>query len=838
MMSEQSPAATAALEAAYEIIRELGGGGTALVYLARERATGDEVAIKVIRSRYIEDDEAQARFAREARVVAQLQHPNIVPVRAVLDLGPAGLAIVMAHVVGRTLKQMIKQDGPLSPQDTEQILRDIGSALEAAHANGLVHRDVKPENIFIDIDGRALLADFGLARSMAPDTALTMVGMALGTPAYMAPEQIDGSDLDARADVYSLGLVAWEMLIGRRAWTGEGLYAILYHQKHELPPDVRELRSDIPDRLAEVIARAIEKRRDARWDCMRDMLDALDDSSKLTLPPRSAAGDDETMRFARPSLPTAAPVPDLSDISGISDFSDIDLEAPATKTPRMDIFRRRLPAVAPTATVAATLLIAAIGAALVFHNRSAGAKPVSADHAIQPTLQGDVIKPVTLPTPVDTHKVNRPDPTRTAPFVLGRQRPPSREDGDPAAQKAAAAFDSSSRPSVELPAAISRIRIPVGAVTAEKSAPGNPSENSVWGGPSPLKPKLSIVAGGTHSCLVSPDGKAVCWGNNDHGQLGVSGERATAPVTVGVEQPFVGITAGANHTCAIVRDGAAWCWGNDDRGQAGDRSLRPRLSPSRVADAHVFWAIAAGDAHTCALDAYGVSWCWGSNAHGQLGEPSIAQSAVPIMAGGGSIRFVSITAGSSFSCALTSAGRASCWGENGGGQLGDGSNFDRSSPVAVASGVFTMISAGSNHTCGVTADGDAYCWGRNTFGQLGDGGTVDRNTPVRVRGGARFTSITAGSNHTCAVAIDGTAYCWGQNTYGQLGTGGAADAALPATVVDGHVFTSVDAFGAHTCGLTISGEAFCWGRNSESQLGDGTQTHRSRPVAVANVRNR
>ncbi|HEY9228826.1 MAG TPA: serine/threonine-protein kinase, partial [Gemmatimonadaceae bacterium] len=245
MTSEHSIAAHAALDAEYEIVRELGRGGTALVYLARERATGDEVAIKLIRSRYLEDDEAQARFAREARLVAQLHHPHIVPVRAVLDLGPSGLAIVMAHVDGRTLKQCIKQDGRYTADRAEQILRDIGAALESAHEMGFIHRDVKPENIFVDKDGRALLADFGLARSMTPDTALTMAGVALGTPAYMAPEQIDGTDLDARSDVYSLGLVAWEMLIGRRAWDGEGLYAILYHQKHELPPDVRELRDDV-----------------------------------------------------------------------------------------------------------------------------------------------------------------------------------------------------------------------------------------------------------------------------------------------------------------------------------------------------------------------------------------------------------------------------------------------------------------------------------------------------------------------------------------------------------------------------------------------------------------
>jgi alpha-tubulin suppressor-like RCC1 family protein/serine/threonine protein kinase len=830
MTSEQSPAAHAALEATYEIIRELGGGGTSLVYLARDRATGDEVAIKVIRSRYVQDEDAQARFAREARVVAQLQHPNIVPVREVLDLGPSGLAIVMAHVDGRTLKQRIKQDGALSVVDTEQILRDIAGALDAAHTKGLVHRDVKPENIFIDSAGRALLADFGLARSMTQDTALTMVGMALGTPAYMAPEQIDGGDLDARADLYSLGLVAWEMLIGRRAWTGDGLYAILYHQKHELPPDVRELREGVSDRLAEVIARAIEKRRDARWRSAREMLDALDapDASPvLTLTPRSVGVGDETMRFVRPPLPTPPMATAIVVEAPLLQAPVVEtpvLEAPSRKSRRIEVFPRRLPAIAPTAAIAATLLIGAIAAALV-RNRAAGTKAAPADRAIQLTLQGDVAKPVTLPAPRDSHKVLRPDIISASPIV------------PPPTQKPAAS-DSTAQPSVAIPKSIPRLRITVNPVTTPKNVAASPTDSSMWGGPPPLKLKVSIAAGGSHSCLVSADGKASCWGNNDHGQLGISAEHAAAPAALGVAAQFVAITAGASHTCAISRDGAAWCWGADDRGQSGGPSLRPKLAPTRVADAHVFWAITAGDAHTCALDAYGVPWCWGSNDRGQLGEPSITGTAAPVLVGKGAIRFASIAAGSNFTCGLTASGRVSCWGENGGGQLGDGSNFDRSLPAAVTSVAFAAIAAGSNHTCGITADGDAYCWGRNGFGQLGDGGNLDRNTPVRVRGGTRFTSITAGANHTCAVAVDGTAYCWGQNTSGQLGTGGAADASQPAPVADGHAFASIDAFASHTCGITVRGEALCWGNNAENQLGDGTQTQHARPVPVASARDR
>ncbi|HEY4133475.1 MAG TPA: protein kinase [Gemmatimonadaceae bacterium] len=816
MSSEQSPLLHAAIDADYEIIRELGRGGTALVYLARERATGDEVAIKLIRSRYIDDDEAQARFAREARLVARLHHPSIVPVRAVLDLGTSGLAIVMDHVVGHTLKQRIKNEGWLASEDVAQILREIGGALAEAHANGVIHRDVKPENIFIDGDGRAMLADFGLARSMTPDSALTMAGVALGTPAYMAPEQIDGNDLDARVDVYSLGLVAWEMLTGRRAWLGEGLYDILYHQKHELPPDVRELRDDVPDRLAEVIARSIEKKRDARWRSMRDMLDALDESTPLVVSRGRVSHGDETIRFSRSSLPIAAPA-----IVALTAFEE--------EVPAIEMRPRRLPVVINKSTVAATLSVAALAFAFVrFRPEPAAAAP---DHTIQPILQGDARKSVTLPATAIDSQIARPTANRPAAIVAAPITP---------ATKLAPA---DSVPPQQAPVVIPTLKVPtriaVAAVVADKNGRSDSSVNSIWGGPPPLKPTTTIMTGGTHSCLVSAIGKATCWGANDHGQLGdASADRTKSLVNVDIQPQLVAITAGTSHTCAIERDGVAVCWGNNDHGQSGGKSFASKMAPSGLTGSHVFWAIAAGDTHTCAVDEYGAPWCWGSNARGQLGEPSVTESATPILSGNGAIHFMSITAGSNFTCGLSANGHASCWGENRGGQLGDGSTFDRTSPVAVASGSFTSIAAGSNHVCGLTSDGEAYCWGRNTFGQLGDGGTIDRNTPVRVRGGTRFSSISAGTNHTCAVAVDGTGYCWGQNTFGQLGNGAAADVAQPSTVADGHSFTTVHASGSHTCGLTVRGEAFCWGNNSENQLGDGTQTHRAHPTLVGMGRDR
>jgi alpha-tubulin suppressor-like RCC1 family protein len=214
---------------------------------------------------------------------------------------------------------------------------------------------------------------------------------------------------------------------------------------------------------------------------------------------------------------------------------------------------------------------------------------------------------------------------------------------------------------------------------------------------------------------VSAVGKATCWGNNDHGQLGAaSSDGSRTLVGVDIEPQLVAVAAGSSHTCAIERDGTAACWGNNDHGQLGSRPLGAKRPPNGVLGSHVFWAIAAGESHTCAVDEYGSPWCWGLNSRGQLGEPSVTETAVPILAGKAAIRFVSITAGANFTCGLSANGRASCWGENGAGQLGDGSNFDRPLPVAVASGVFTAIAAGSNHACGLTADGEAYCWGKNT----------------------------------------------------------------------------------------------------------------------------
>ena len=884
MTPEHPPAGRSALDDQYEITRELGRGGTALVYLARERATGAEVAIKLIRAKYIEDEEAQARFAREASFIAQLHHPNIVPVRAVIDLGTSGIALVMEHVSGRTLKQVIREDGPLSPARAEDVLRDIAGALGAAHAMGIVHRDVKPENIFINAQGRAVLADFGLARSMTADTQLTMVGVAIGTPAYMAPEQIEGGELDARADVYSLGLVAWEMLTGHRPWEGESLYAVLYHQRHEILPDVRDLRADIPDRLAEVIVRAIEKDKNARWQHVHAVVDALDQSTPMPTSQRRMPESAETTRFVRPLTPamTAAVVPAapmLADLPVVGDKKDVVVkDEPLIEKAFVGAFAstrfeemvphpsRRVALVGGAASVLALFVVVALVTS-VMQGRSEDASKAS-DRTPRTAPGGDVARPVSIGPPLDSltrakrdsaTRIRNETPTRLAGGVQKDNQapkstpaptavaPPLKVAAEPDAPTklrtgpiAAPTFSIPTVAPVLPPAASSGTSSSTSTGTSNPTSSGNSNPvsngtaNPASSATSSATSRVSVVAGGTHSCLVSADGRAFCWGNNDRGQLGNGGTaRAAAPLLVGADTRFTAVAAGLSHSCAIARGGTVWCWGSNEHGQLGDRSFLQRLAPVRTADGHAFRAIVAGGAHSCALDVDGVAWCWGSDAHGQLGDSSTRDSAVPVGVGTGSRRFVTIAAGWSFTCGVMTNGHASCWGENGSGQLGDGLTIDRREPVPVASDrSFVSLATGSAHACGVTTQGEVYCWGRNSNGQLGDGTTVDRNTPTRVRSNAHFVSITAGAVHTCALTDVGDAYCWGRNTYGQLGNATNIDEPVPTGVAGGHVFASVGAFGSHTCGATVSGEAFCWGYNLEGQLGDGTRVHRTRPVYI------
>jgi alpha-tubulin suppressor-like RCC1 family protein len=358
----------------------------------------------------------------------------------------------------------------------------------------------------------------------------------------------------------------------------------------------------------------------------------------------------------------------------------------------------------------------------------------------------------------------------------------------------------------------------------------------------------SMSAGGVHTCASSTGGSVYCWGANGAGMLGDGSEaphetamRAATPDGV----TFVSVFAGANHTCAVTSTGRTYCWGQNRGGQLGDGTTTDRPTPVPVELPQInVTSMALGIAHTCALTTEGAVYCWGENVYGAIGDGTLAIRAMPTAVDPpGGARFKTLAVGFRHTCAITTSGSVYCWGSNGLGEVGDGTDERyRPEPTPVAADPslrFVSVAGGTLHTCAVTERGAAYCWGAsNSVGALGDGsGLWPQLIPVRVAlpDGVDVTSVTAGSQHTCAVTQEGAAYCWGLNDTGQLGDGSSAMVRMTPVAVAAsptEPFASVTALFMHTCGLTRDNEAYCWGDNEFGRLGDGTTTQRRAPVRV------
>jgi alpha-tubulin suppressor-like RCC1 family protein len=347
----------------------------------------------------------------------------------------------------------------------------------------------------------------------------------------------------------------------------------------------------------------------------------------------------------------------------------------------------------------------------------------------------------------------------------------------------------------------------------------------------------SIANGYHHSCAIADGGELMCWGDNESGQVGdgTTLER-DRPVEV-IASAVVAVTAGYDHTCALSTGGAVSCWGNDTNGQLGDGGTSDRHSPIGVSGlGSGVVAISAGAYHTCALTTTGVVKCWGRNHEGQIGDGTETDAYVPVTVAGLGAGVQSVDAGAEHTCAVTASGAAKCWGDNDGGDLGDGTGVRRHSPVGVVglgSGV-AAISGGASYTCAVTTGGALKCWGDNGSGQLGDGTTTPVSTPVGVTGfGSGTAAVDAGASSTCALTTGGALKCWGDNGHGGLGDGTTTDRATPVTVTGlGSGVASFSAEGDHTCAVTTAGAAQCWGYNQRGQLGDGSAGFSSVPIGV------
>jgi eukaryotic-like serine/threonine-protein kinase len=297
----------------YEVLAEIGEGAMGRVYSAWDPAVSRAVAIKTIKSEYLTPEisaEYLGRFRREAQAAGGLSHPSIV---RVYDVGDGYL--VMEHVEGRTLQQLIREKGRIEPEAVLRLLAPVAEAVDLAHRAGIVHRDIKPANIMVQPDGRPKLMDFGVAH--VPHSVMTTAGELLGSPTYMPPEQIAGLDVTGRSDVYSLAVVAYEMLTGQPPFQGKTITQVIHRVIHDLAPPPRRWNADLPVRYDDVFARALAKDPAERFATAGDLVTALalqelEHFLSFEAPPAPAAAP----RGARDDTPTLVSPPTCVSASG------------------------------------------------------------------------------------------------------------------------------------------------------------------------------------------------------------------------------------------------------------------------------------------------------------------------------------------------------------------------------------------------------------------------------------------------------------------------------------------------------------------------------------------
>ena len=354
----------------------------------------------------------------------------------------------------------------------------------------------------------------------------------------------------------------------------------------------------------------------------------------------------------------------------------------------------------------------------------------------------------------------------------------------------------------------------------------------------------NIAAGSAHTCGVQTDGRLRCWGANDVGELGNGTEdSAVTPVpTIYDDTHWSRVATGGRDTCAVRDDGAVWCWGENGAGQlAIDLPTFEEPAPTPVAPAlgEPVAALALGGAHTCALTATGHLWCAGLAALGAVGDGT-GVARTPVQLPG---TWTTASAQRLTTCAIDDMQRLACWGDNGWGQLGDGTKLVRRTPVLVDGAGWTAVSVGNGHTCGLQGTA-LWCWGINAYGELGDGTNAARPVPVQVTqmdgSHAAWQQVSA-SDQTCAIDMTGGLWCWGYNAHGELGDGTNTPSNNPVRITIPAGTWSAVATGAegtpevgygYACGV-LDGALQCWGSNVYGELGDPTAMgQRATPAAT------
>jgi serine/threonine-protein kinase len=722
----------------------LGEGGMGVVELAmlRDQRFRRFYAVKRPHPEQRRDPQFRAMFADEGRVSGLLRHPNVVSVLAVGE-DADGPYLVMDYVEGVSVATIIKDARPadrLLPLPLCLVVgAQIARGLHAAHALkdetgrplDLVHRDVSPQNVLVGFDGVARLTDFGIAKAFG-NVNRTTTGVLKGNVSYMSPEQLRFRKPDRRSDLFSFGVVLYEMLTRERLYRASGMEEVALRILEEPPPDVGEFRTDLPPELGELMFELLAK---APEDRPADALGVAQRLEALLRPLEGVTRPFDVEAYLAEQFPALRAARTREIEEGLR---RLEASAPATdpagrSTDRSerDTALDRGAAAGPPRHGAAVLAAAALAAAItggLWLVRCGAVAPVS-----------------TEPLRVWAGAWHTCAVRAGELACWGKNTEGQLGDG----------------------------------TTTDSVVPRAVESNARF---------VSGAAGESHTCAVTDDGRVFCWGAISASQPGQRAARRPQPVAglAGIQQ----VAAGARHTCAVSRAGTVACWGSNDRGQLGrGDDAAAHDDPRPVAGLDGVTQLDASGEVICARRRSGQVLCWGNNDHAQMGRAPPTDVRTPAsIAGLPPAR--AVTVGRTHACALIEGGTVSCWGGNTHGQLGRGLAAGAADPIpAVVPGLSDAVglAAGSSFNCALLASGAVTCWGRADWGNMGDGierdKPFDQLSPTRVLDINDAAALAPGYQHACAARRAGAVTCWGLNATGQLGDATRKNRARPTSVV-------------------------------------------------------
>jgi alpha-tubulin suppressor-like RCC1 family protein len=333
---------------------------------------------------------------------------------------------------------------------------------------------------------------------------------------------------------------------------------------------------------------------------------------------------------------------------------------------------------------------------------------------------------------------------------------------------------------------------------------------------------------------------AWAWGLGSFGRLGdnTAIDKSLPVSVVGGYTDWIQVSGGQDHSLGLRANGTAWAWGSGTSGRLGDGTVVTKSSPVSVIGGFTDWIqVDAGFTHSLGIRANGTAWAWGLGTSGQLGDGIEVSRSSPVSVIGGYTDWIQVSGGGTHSLGLRANGTAWAWGPGADGRLGDDTIVNKSSPVSVVGGFtdWIQVSGGGSHSVGLRTNGTAWAWGTGANGRLGNGTILNRSSPVSVIGGfTDWIQVSAGGDgHSLGLRANGTAWAWGLNSQGQLGDGTAVSKLSPVSVVGGFTdWIQVSAGNFHSLGLRANGTAWAWGFGTSGQLGDGTAVNKSSPVSV------